>query len=326
MFDREAGTVTTRRLEIRPFSWTEVEALVAGSRLPGWADDYPDDGDQVIAGIIHRQGKQERPPEQALWGHHQIVERSSGQVVGGIGFFGRPSGGTTEVGYGIVPSRRGRGYAGEALHALVSAAWHHRYLVEVVAHTDLDNSPSQRVLEKAGFHHEGDVGDRRRYRLCRPDPSVPPRPAAAGEAAAVAALLDAFNREFATPTPGTAILEARLQRLLSSGQVVALVAGEPPVGVALVTLRPNVWYDGPVALLDELYVVPACRGHGVGSTLLAAAESLTRQRGGELFEINVDGDDTDARRFYQRHGYRNSEPDGDEPLLYYLKHLTGSGG
>jgi hypothetical protein len=75
-----------------------------------------------------------------------------------------------------------------------------------------------------------------------------------------------------------------------------------------VTLRPNVWYEGPVALLDELYVVPELRGRGVGSTLLMAAEAMTRERGGELLEINVGGDDIDARRFYEQHGYTNTEP------------------
>ncbi len=48
---------------------------------------------------------------------------------------------------------------------------------------------------------------------------------------------------------------------------------------------------------------------------------MTRQRGGELLEINVDGDDTDARRFYERHGYLNSEPGEDQPLLYYYREL-----
>jgi hypothetical protein len=53
-----------------------------------------------------------------------------------------------------------------------------------------------------------------------------------------------------------------------------------------------------------------------------AAEETTRQRGGELLEINVDGDDVDARRFYERHGYRNSEPRSDEQLLYYFRELA----
>ena len=138
----------------------------------------------------------------------------------------------------------------------------------------------------------------------------------------MAELLDAFNREYGTPTPGVAILTKRLERLLAGGDVLALLTGEPAVAVALVTLRPNVWSDGPVALLDELYVAPALRGQGLGSALLTAVETMVRSRRGELLEINVDGHDTDARRFYERHGYSNTEPGEDQPLLYYFRDLT----
>ncbi|MGH3671985.1 MAG: GNAT family N-acetyltransferase [Pseudonocardiaceae bacterium] len=135
---------------------------------------------------------------------------------------------------------------------------------------------------------------------------VTPRVATMAEAATVGRLLDAFNREYSTPTPGPAVLATRLQRLLAGGEVIALLAGDPAVAVALLTLRPNVWYEGPVALLDELYVAPELRGRGIGSTLLTAAEATIRERGGELLEINVDGADFDARRFYARHGYNNT--------------------
>lgn len=155
-----------------------------------------------------------------------------------------------------------------------------------------------------------------------PTPRPPtPRRATPADAATVAALLDAFNREYDTETPGPEVLEGRLARLLARGDVLALLAGEPAVGVALVTLRPNVWFTGPVALLDELYVAPGHRGRGIGAGLVAAAERWTRERGGGLLEINVDGYDTDARRFYERHGYANTEH-GDEPLLYYFRDLT----
>jgi GNAT superfamily N-acetyltransferase len=151
-----------------------------------------------------------------------------------------------------------------------------------------------------------------------------PRVATLSEVASVAGLLDAFNREFDTPTPGKAVLATRLGRLLAGGDVIALLTGDPAVAVALMTLRPNVWYDGPVALLDELYVAPERRGQGLGSALLASAEAVTRQRGGELLEINVDGEDAGARRFYERHGYLNSEPGEIEPILYYYRELRGS--
>ena len=100
-----------------------------------------------------------------------------------------------------------------------------------------------------------------------------------------------------------------------------MLAGQPAVAVALLTLRPNVWYEGQVALLDELYVVPALRGQGIGSALLDRAEAIARQRGAEMLEINVDGQDADARRFYERHGYTNTEPGQDEPMLYYYGRL-----
>ena len=148
-----------------------------------------------------------------------------------------------------------------------------------------------------------------------------PRVATVADVASVAGLLDAFNREFDTPTPGRAALATRLGRLLACGDVVALLTGDPAVAVALLTLRPNVWYGGPVALLDELFVSPEVRGRGLGSALLAAAEEVTRRRGGELLEINVDGDDSGARRFYERHGYVNSEPGQDQPLLHYYREL-----
>lgn len=154
-----------------------------------------------------------------------------------------------------------------------------------------------------------------------PFPIDTPRVADMTEIASVAGLLDAFNREYDTPTPGEAVLATRLGRLLAGGDVIALLTGDPAVAVGLLTLRPNVWYDGPVALLDELYVTPEVRGRGLGSALLAAAEVVTRQHGGELLEINVDGDDTGARRFYERHGYVNSEPGEDQPALYYYREL-----
>lgn len=155
----------------------------------------------------------------------------------------------------------------------------------------------------------------------RQDPADPPRETTVADAEIVAELLDRFNREFDTPTPGPEVLAARLQRLLAGDAVLALISGSPAIAVAVLTLRPNVWYDGPVALLDELYVAPDRRGQGVGSLLLAAAEAAVIRRGAEAMEINVDGGDTDARRFYERHGYSNTDPGEGEAILYYYRDL-----
>jgi GNAT superfamily N-acetyltransferase len=130
------------------------------------------------------------------------------------------------------------------------------------------------------------------------------RVASVTEAHVVAELLDQFNRDYDAPTPGPAVLTARLERLLSGREVVALLAGKPAVAVALLTLRPNVWCEGLVALL------------------LKTAEDVVRQRGCELLEINVDGEDNDARRFYERHGYANHDPGQTQPQFYYHRDLV----
>jgi GNAT superfamily N-acetyltransferase len=153
--------------------------------------------------------------------------------------------------------------------------------------------------------------DERTTRLATPD-----------DADEVARLLHDFNTEYDTPSPGVAVLAPRLRELLASDATCAILAGTPAVGLALVTLRPNVWYAGQVALLDELYVVPALRSQGIGSALVGHLMSLARSRGVDLIEINVDEGDVDAQRFYERHGFSATDPDSHERAFYYTQELV----
>lgn len=149
-----------------------------------------------------------------------------------------------------------------------------------------------------------------------------PRPAEVDDADEVARLLHDFNSEFGSPSPGVDVLAARLRVLLGTDQTIAILAGTPAVAVALVTLRPNVWYAGAVALLDELYVVPRLRGRGIGSAILDRLVSSLRASGVDLIEINVDEGDVDAQRFYERHGFSSTEPGSGERSFYYFQELT----
>ena len=147
------------------------------------------------------------------------------------------------------------------------------------------------------------------------------RRAGPDDAPVVARLLHDFNIEFDTPSPGTAILTRRLRSLLGEPSTIAYLAGEPATGVALVTLRSNVWYDGPVALLDELYVEPGRRGHGLGAAMIHLLIADVRETGVSAIEINVDAEDVDAQRFYERHGFSGVDPDTGERAFYYSLEL-----
>ncbi len=148
------------------------------------------------------------------------------------------------------------------------------------------------------------------------------RLATVDDAEALAQLLHDFNTEFDTPTPAVAAIAARVRAVLAADTTFAFLAGSPAVGVGLVTLRPNVWYDGPVALLDELYVVPGRRGQGIGSVMIELlVAGVPRANVTGLIEISVDESDFDAQRFYRRHGFSDVDPDSGERASYFLQEL-----
>ncbi|SEJ45688.1 GNAT family N-acetyltransferase [Demequina mangrovi] len=148
--------------------------------------------------------------------------------------------------------------------------------------------------------------------------------ASPADAARVARLLHEFNVAYDTPSPGPRVLEERLLELLAGAGTDAFLAGSPAIGVALVTYRTNVWWDGPVALLDELYVRAGSRGRGIGAALVGAVVARAREREVELLEVNVDEGDVDALRFYEREGFAVLQPDTDERALYLSRELPAS--
>jgi RimJ/RimL family protein N-acetyltransferase len=155
----------TDRLILRTWTADEVTAVLDGTRPAHWAEDFPADGDQVVVGLFS-----ENPAWLGTYGHRQIVERDGGLVVGSIGLFWPPGDGVLEIGYGVVVSRRGRGYAAEATRALTEYAFTAPGVHTVSATVELSNPPSIRVLEKAGFQrsHTDVEQNTARYRATLP--------------------------------------------------------------------------------------------------------------------------------------------------------------
>lgn len=151
------------------------------------------------------------------------------------------------------------------------------------------------------------------------------------DAAVVGRLLAQFNAEFDTPSPTAEQFTDRFAALLTRRDVLVLlstsdetssVTGDAvsgATGFAFITLRPTPYYDGPLAQLEELYVVPSLRDGGIGTRLLHAALEAVQARGAGEMHINVDEVDTDTRRFYERHGFTNVEADGR--MLCYVQEL-----
>lgn len=151
----------TDRLLLRPWSAEEVGAVLSDVRSAHWADDFPAEGDREIAGFISEH------LDDALgeFGQRLVIERRTGLVVGSIGLFWPPRDGVLELGYGIVASRRGRGYATEATGAMVEFALSAPGVHTVSAGVELTNPASVRVLEKCGFQRWSVEEETARFRI-----------------------------------------------------------------------------------------------------------------------------------------------------------------
>lgn len=149
-------------------------------------------------------------------------------------------------------------------------------------------------------------------------PEIQVRQATAEDAPSIARLLHDFNLEFLEPTPDVETLTEKVSELLEAGEITVLLAGDGPDGLSLLRLRPALWSAGLEAYLQELYVVPALRGRGIGRVLLERTIDFARERGADGIDLNTGETDTAARALYESMGFTNREgaPDGPSMLFY----------
>lgn len=139
------------RVTLHPFTAEEALRVVerTASDSDAWAADYPfEDELAPLQSFATRRGS---GPDDHPFTLYRIDETSSGLAIGGLGFFYEPNeDGTTELGYGLVASARGKGYATEALRLAVAIA-RSAGAKRIIADTAVDNVASQNVMVKAGF-------------------------------------------------------------------------------------------------------------------------------------------------------------------------------
>jgi len=75
------------------------------------------------------------------------------------------------------------------------------------------------------------------------------------------------------------------------------------VGMATCSTRVVTGWNGPVIFLQDLFVEPHCRKHGVASALMARVATLARDVGSPIVELTVRADNP-AQNFYLRAGFQ----------------------
>ncbi len=135
------------------------------------------------------------------------------------------------------------------------------------------------------------------------------RPAQPADRDTALALLLAQLREHEIGTPPAAVaaaLDGLMTRRERGSVLVATLDGRV-VGIAALSATWTIEHGGPAMWLEELYVEPSHRGHGVGGVLLAAAADAARAHGAHTLDLEVEASHTRAANLYAREGFRRLE-------------------
>ncbi len=77
------------------------------------------------------------------------------------------------------------------------------------------------------------------------------------------------------------------------------------VGYAVVAFSFSLEYEGSTAFLDELFILPAARGRGIGSAVIRHVADQCRAHGVNALHLESEAANVAAARLYARLGFRD---------------------
>ncbi len=148
--------IDTHRLILMPVTLEITKALLAGNNNEieklgiKTNKSWPTNDTMDILPIINKSLEKDKIPSGfEFW---MIVKKDNMQVIGDIGFHGKPNGkGEVEVGFGLVENEREKGFGFESLKAIMAWALSNENVKVFKADCLIDNRPSARILEKSGM-------------------------------------------------------------------------------------------------------------------------------------------------------------------------------
>lgn len=150
-------SIQTSRLTLLPFTKIICEQALNNSAVmlaslgiipcDGWPDLETLD---TLPRIINNLNKVKEPSGFESW---MIIETSTNLIIGDIGFKGIPNeAGEIDLGYGIIASKRKKGFAQEAAAGVLQWAFlNHKKVKAVTASCLIDNLGSKKILSLLNF-------------------------------------------------------------------------------------------------------------------------------------------------------------------------------
>jgi RimJ/RimL family protein N-acetyltransferase len=153
-YEKDFGQIYTKRLWLRHFQPGDEDYFFSflsdaeSCWMDGGYDPYlerDEEFHQLMGELSAQQGR------------YMMVDKATGETVGTIRLWNTDTPGTAEVGYDVSPDHRRKGYASEALTALIQVAFAAGGVDAIVAEVFDYNPISAALVEKVGFQKVGQI-------------------------------------------------------------------------------------------------------------------------------------------------------------------------
>jgi RimJ/RimL family protein N-acetyltransferase len=318
----------TDRLLIRPLRSDDTDALAERrsnplvARYQNWTLPYSrQTAEELVTRVTAMEG-----PENDVWWMALICDRVTGETLGDLAVLLSWGGRSAEVGYTLASRHWGRGYATEALQALLIHLFEDRGVTRACGTLHPDNTASARVLERCGFQFEGRtrssywVGDecsddaiyglpRADWQAWRSRPRHAPQKVSLIEISAVnepavSALRTHKTQEAFVPPMGRSFAEALYPKPVDGSPVVpwlrAVTAEGDVVGFVMLGLPGGRWVE---PLLWRLLIDRGHQGRGIGKRVLQLVAGECRAMGSDTLAARWAEGTGSPHRFFVRQGF-----------------------
>jgi RimJ/RimL family protein N-acetyltransferase len=153
------ANIVTKRLVLRGLVPADAGALFKYRSLPevcrfqGWKPQTLAEAETFIRERISK-----IPGVPDTWYQLGILEKETGELIGDIGLhFAGPENDSVEIGYTLHPEHQGKGYATEAVKAVVGHAFRVLHKRTVTASVDPANENSVALLERVGMKRDASL-------------------------------------------------------------------------------------------------------------------------------------------------------------------------
>lgn len=156
--------VETERCIVREITLDDIDGLYeiySDEETKRYIEDLYEDREEEERFTKDYIANQYRFYEYGLWA---VVYRETGRLIGRAGLFMRENQEYPELGFVFDRTCWGKGIAYEVLLAILKYARDELYMNEICAHTDHNNTRSERILRKLGFEYTCEVEiDEKKY-------------------------------------------------------------------------------------------------------------------------------------------------------------------